>query len=176
MTDKPPSSASRSSVGRLGTHRWRDKLAGLGMVPPSVAVVLGVLGGLGVFTFGYARGWSYLSSDPAACSNCHVMQGHYDSWQKSSHHHVAGCNDCHLPHDFIGKWWTKADNGMFHSMAFTLNNFHEPIQIKPRNRRVTQGACLSCHQSVVAQMMPAQPNGEMLWCTHCHTDVGHAQR
>jgi cytochrome c nitrite reductase small subunit len=48
---------------------------------------------------------------------------------------------------FRGKWITKADNGFFHSLAFTTDDFHEPIQIKPRNRRVTQGACLHCHAS-----------------------------
>jgi cytochrome c nitrite reductase small subunit len=29
--------------------------------------------GVGTFTFGYARGFSYLSADPRACVNCHVM-------------------------------------------------------------------------------------------------------
>ena len=52
-------------------------------------VLLGILSGLGAFTFGYGKGWSYLSSNPANCANCHVMQGHYDSWQNSSHRHVA---------------------------------------------------------------------------------------
>jgi cytochrome c nitrite reductase small subunit len=137
--------------------------------------MLGVLGGIGAFTFGYGEGWRYLSSDPAACANCHVMQGHYDSWQKSGHEHVAVCNDCHLPHHFFGKWVTKADNGFFHSLAFTLENFHEPIQIKPRNRRVTQNACLHCHEDFVHAMLPAAGEGETLACIHCHRDAGHAQ-
>lgn len=142
----------------------------------ALAVLLGGLSGLGALTFGYGQGLRYLSSDPAACTNCHVMQGHFDSWQKSSHRHVAVCNDCHLPHDFAGKWLTKLDNGFFHSLAFTLENFHEPIQIKPRNRRVTQRACLHCHADLVHSMLPAKPGGEMLLCIHCHEDVGHAGR
>jgi cytochrome c nitrite reductase small subunit len=140
----------------------------------AMAIMLGVLGGVGAFTFGYGKGASYLSSDPTMCVNCHVMQGHYDSWQASSHKHVAVCNDCHLPHDPIGKWVVKGDNGFFHSLAFTLENFHEPIQIKPRNRRVTQGACIYCHADYVHQMLPEDPEGEMLSCVHCHSDVGHA--
>ncbi len=139
-----------------------------------VVVMMGVAGGVGSFTFGYARGASYLSNDPKACINCHVMQDHYDSWLNSSHENVAVCNDCHLPHDFLGKWLTKGDNGFFHSVAFTLENFHEPIQIKPRNRRVTQNACLYCHGDVVHQMLPAQPDGDMLLCIQCHNDAGHA--
>ncbi len=140
----------------------------------SLAVALGILAGVGLFTFGYGKGASYLSSDPVSCVNCHVMAGHYDTWQNSSHAHVAVCNDCHLPHHPVMKWVTKADNGFFHSLAFTTGDFHEPIQIKPRNRRVTQGACMSCHEDVVHQMLPAEPGGEMLQCIQCHQDVGHA--
>jgi cytochrome c nitrite reductase small subunit len=141
-----------------------------------LAVMLGVLCGMGLFTFGYGKGASYLSNNPTACANCHVMQGHYDSWMKSSHRHVAVCNDCHLPHNKIGKLVTEADNGFFHSLAFTLENFHEPIQIKPRNRRVTQGACMDCHAAIVHQMLPTGDGGETLACVHCHSDVGHAHR
>lgn len=148
------------------------------------AVLLGVFSGVGIFTFGYGKGASYLSSDPKGCANCHVMQDHFDSWQKSSHHHVAVCNDCHLPHDFVGKCVTKADNGFFHSLAFTLQNYHDPIQIKPRNRVVTQNACIDCHKDFVQCMLPVEQlggsadahAGEMLWCVHCHSDVGHAFR
>ncbi len=141
-----------------------------------ITAALGALLGLGIFTFGYGQGASYLSNDPNSCANCHVMQDHLNSWQKSSHHQVAVCNDCHLPHGFAGKWITKADNGFFHSLAFTLENFHDPIQIKARNRRVTQSACLHCHRELVHEMLPAEPAGDMLECVHCHSDVGHALR
>jgi cytochrome c nitrite reductase small subunit len=162
--------------GAESTVRKRPLAAVGGVFSVVLAILLGVLGGVGAFTFGYGKGASYLSSDPTACANCHVMQGHFDSWQNSSHRHVAVCNDCHLPHSFVGKWTTKADNGFFHSLAFTLENFHEPIQIKTRNRRVTQQACLACHAELVHQMLPAAADGEMLMCIHCHSDVGHALR
>ncbi|WP_458789160.1 cytochrome c nitrite reductase small subunit [Adonisia turfae] len=140
------------------------------------AVALGVLGGLGAFTFGYGDGASYLTNNPASCTNCHVMQEHYDGWMNSSHRNVATCNDCHLPHDFAGKWLTKGDNGFFHSLAFTTGDFPEPIRIKDRNRRVTQNACLHCHADYVNHMLPVEPGGEMQLCVHCHGDVGHAGR
>lgn len=142
----------------------------------AIAGLLGILGGIGLFTFGYGQGASYLSNDPQACANCHVMQDHFDSWLKSSHAEVAVCNDCHLPHDPIGKWVTKSDNGFFHSAAFTLDNFHEPIQIKKRNARVTQNACLHCHKDFVHWMLPAEPGGDMQSCATCHADAGHALR
>jgi cytochrome c nitrite reductase small subunit len=155
---------------------WAKALRAVGSLPMLFVVVLGMLVGIGVYTFGYGQGWRYLSNDPLACTNCHVMQGHFDSWQKASHHHVAVCNDCHLPHAFLGKWVTKMDNGFFHSLAFTTGDFHEPIQIKPRNRRVTLATCLYCHGDVVHQMLPREPQGEMLACIHCHSDVGHAHK
>lgn len=138
------------------------------------AISLGLFAGVGAFTFGYGKGASYLSNNPETCVNCHVMQDHLDSWQHSSHHHVAVCNDCYLPHDFIGKWVTKADNGFFHSLAFTLQNYQDPIQIKPRNRRVTQNACIDCHKDLVHSLLPAKSEQAMQSCVHCHSEVGHA--
>jgi cytochrome c nitrite reductase small subunit len=144
---------------------------------------LGVLAGMGTFTFGYGKGASYLSNNPAGCANCHVMQDHFDSWQHSSHHHVAVCNDCHLPHNFVGKWATKAEDGLMHSAKFTLENYHEPIQIRPHNSRITQNTCIHCHQDFVHALLPPAVDGdsdvklqETLSCVHCHKNVGHAYR
>lgn len=53
------------------------------------SVMVGVLLGLGSFTFYDAKGTSYLSNDPAACANCHIMRSQFDGWQKGSHHQVA---------------------------------------------------------------------------------------
>ncbi|MGL4514876.1 MAG: cytochrome c nitrite reductase small subunit [Lacipirellulaceae bacterium] len=139
------------------------------------AVCLGVFGGLGVVTFGYGEGHAYLGNNPATCANCHVMQESYDSWLKSSHHAVAVCNDCHTPHDFVGKYLTKADNGFFHSLAFTTGSFKDPIQIKPRNSRIVQDNCVGCHEELVNHLLPAEPGGETASCVHCHAGVGHAQ-
>ena len=171
-----PEEQKQTTQTTASNTRRRRRLGLPGVLSITLAVLLGILGGVGAFTFGYGQGASYLSNDPAACANCHVMQDHFDSWQKSSHQHVAVCNDCHLPPGGIGKWVTKADNGFFHSLAFTLDNFHEPIQIKPRNRRVTQRACLDCHAEFVHPLLPAETGGDMLFCIHCHTDVGHALR
>lgn len=177
MADQPthpdPADARRRPAGR---HVFKIVLIQVGFLPIAITLMLGMLGGIGLFTFGYGDGASYLTNDPAACANCHIMQDHYDSWSHSSHRHVAVCNDCHLPGDFLGKWITKMDNGFFHSLAFTTGDFPEPLRIKPRNRRVTQAACIDCHADLVNHMLPARPGGEMLLCVHCHSDVGHAHR
>ncbi len=138
----------------------------------ALAVVVGVAAGLGAFTFGYAEGWSYLSSDPRACANCHIMTPQLDSWQKSSHHTVAVCNDCHLPHDFLGKWLAKGKNGFNHSWAFTFQDFHEPIAITPSNAAILQASCIDCHGGMIhAITASGAPD-----CVHCHADVGHGPR
>jgi cytochrome c nitrite reductase small subunit len=167
-------SPTASSGGQRRRNWLKPGFGGIGWLPISLSIAVGILVGLGTFTFGYGKGFSYMLNDPKVCANCHIMEGHYDSWQNSSHSHVAVCNDCHLPHDAVGKWVTKADNGFFHSLAFTTGNFHEPIQIKPRNREVTQNACIYCHADIVNQMLPEDPGGEMIYCVHCHADVGHA--
>ena len=142
----------------------------------ATTVLAGILGGLAIFTFGYGEGVAYLQDDPAACANCHVMQPQYDSWINASHHAVASCNDCHLSHDPLGKWVTKADNGFFHSLAFTTGDFPDPIAIKPRNREVTQAACLYCHSDFVHTIGAGEGTDRGDSCMRCHLDVGHAQR
>ena len=45
-----------------------------------LGVVIGIAVGIGVYTFAYAKGWSYLTDHPAACANCHVMHEQFDGW------------------------------------------------------------------------------------------------
>ena len=115
----------------------------------ALGIILGVAIGIGAYTFAYAKGWSYLTDDPAACANCHVMRDHLDAYVKSSHRSVATCNDCHTPPGLVPKYLTKAEHGFFHSLAFTTGDFHDPIQIKERSRRVTENSCRKCHSDIV---------------------------
>ena len=135
-----------------------------------VSVALGIALGLGAYTFVYARGYSYLSHDPGACANCHVMGEHFDAWNKSSHKAVATCNDCHTPHQLVGKYMTKARNGFWHSFYFTTGRYPDPLRITERNRRVTQAACRDCHTEMTAAI------GTDVDCVRCHRYVGHEVR
>jgi len=140
----------------------------------SMAIGVGAAIGLGSYTFIYARGASYLTNDPRACANCHVMQSHYDGWIKSSHRSVATCNDCHTPPGFVPKYLTKASNGFWHSFAFTTGRFPDPLRIKPRNHAVTEQACRKCHADTVIAMDGLQAHGQTpLSCVRCHASVGH---
>ena len=143
----------------------------------AATALLGLALGAGGYTFYYARGASYLSNDPKACVNCHVMQTHYDGWQKSSHHAVAVCNDCHTPHSFVGKYLTKAENGYHHSRAFTLQDFPDVIRIREKNARILRDSCLHCHASMVDHLVAhGGKDPEPMDCVRCHADVGHGPR
>jgi cytochrome c nitrite reductase small subunit len=133
--------------------------------------LLGIPVGIGAFTFVYAKGFSYLSTDPRACVNCHVMNQQYDAWLKSGHRHVATCASCHLPDEAAAKWVAKADHGFRHSMAFTLQNFKEPIEITGRDRRIVQDNCVRCHAAFVHAV--AAPAAGDIDCLHCHASAGH---
>jgi cytochrome c nitrite reductase small subunit len=150
------------------------QLAGVSLAPLVLCVLAGMVCGLGSYTFWYAEGGSYFSNDPRACVNCHVMREMYDGWQKASHHTVATCNDCHVPHDLPAKLLVKAENGFWHSKGFTLQDFHEPIRIKPGNAQVLQANCTNCHRELVGDIVghggaASEPPG----CVHCHAAVGH---
>ena len=146
------------------------------MNPAGVAIALaclvGIPAGVGAFTFVYAKGYSYLSTDPRTCLNCHVMRPQYEAWLKSGHRHTTVCVDCHLPERGLVKWVAKADQGFRHSLAFTLQNFKEPIEIKPWDRDIVQANCLRCHADFVHAVTVAPVRGD-LDCLHCHAGAGH---
>lgn len=161
MTSAPQS--PKASVGR------RTAVAAAILFGGMLSLALGT----GGYTFIYAKGWSYLGNNPQTCANCHLMEDHLGGWMKGSHHAFATCNDCHTPHNFIGKYMTKADHGFWHSYAFTTGDFHEPIQMSARSRKVTEDACRYCHQDITHDIRAGEKPGDELSCIRCHHDVGH---
>jgi len=141
-----------------------------------LAVLIGSALGICGFTFRYAEGGSYLSSDPAACVNCHIMRPQYDAWQKASHHTVATCVDCHLPASGLSKWMAKAEHGYRHSKAFTFQDFVEPIRITAEDSVLLQENCLRCHADLLHdQVAGATTSRDAIQCVHCHSGVGHGE-
>jgi cytochrome c nitrite reductase small subunit len=135
-----------------------------------LAAALGVAAGLGGFAFVHGKGTSYLRSDPAACANCHVMQSHFEGWQKSSHHAVATCSDCHIPATLIAGKMVKATNGFRHSLAFTTGGFPDALRARPQDHAVLEQQCRHCH----AEFLLAMPHGsDDISCIRCHNSVGH---
>lgn len=150
--------------------------------PALLSVAVGALVGLGLYTFGYAKGLSYFSTAPSACANCHIMNAQYDSYQKASHHTVAVCVDCHLPQAFLPKYLAKAENGWRHGKLFTTGGFKEPIEVQPAGREILEENCVRCHGAITAEMRlhgtePRDPeHAPGIACLHCHPTVGHGAR
>ena len=89
---------------------------------------------------------SYLTNDPSACTNCHVMSSYYATWSHSSHATRATCNDCHVPHpSVIAKYYFKAKDGLYHAAVFTAHA--EPQVLRPRTASATviMNNCIRCH-------------------------------
>jgi len=141
------------------------------------AILIGLTAGIGAYTFVYAKGDSYMTNDPAACANCHVMQEQFDGWQRSSHRAVAVCNDCHTPPGLIPKYLTKAQNGFWHSFYFTVGGYPDPLRITPRNHNITEMACRKCHTEMTSSIDRAHSNTAPggVSCTRCHNEVGHIE-
>lgn len=151
--------------------------AGITIAGLALAALIGICVGSAAYTFNFAEGTSYLSNDPKACVNCHIMRDQYDGWQKAPHHANATCNDCHVPHDFIGKYYTKAEHGWRHSKGFTLQNFHEPVRITPESLGVVNANCVRCHEGLVSAITEhTDPVRGLVNCTQCHARVGHGPR
>lgn len=140
-----------------------------------IGLLAGIAVGLGAYTFVYAKGYSYLTNDPAACANCHVMDAYYSGWLKGPHRSVAVCNDCHTPHNFVGKYAVKASNGFWHSFYFTSGWYPDNLEMKKSNVGVTEGACRHCHSEITGAITAhsEQTKEGDISCLRCHSDVGH---
>ncbi len=147
-----------------------------------VCALIGMLIGVGGYTFIYAKGYSYLSNDPQACANCHIMRTELDGWQKASHHTVATCIDCHVPHTLVAKYLTKMENGYNHSRAFTFQDFHEPIEMRSQSKAIVLANCVECHKQMVSPITASAGSfaqssnaghSAQVDCIPCHRGVGH---
>ena len=147
-----------------------------------MGALAGAFAGAVAYTAQFAKATSYLSNDPKACINCHIMNDQYDAWSKSSHHARATCNDCHVPHSSIfAKYYVKAEHGYRHSKRFTFQNFHEPIRMNEASREVVIDNCIRCHETMTREVRLAAPGREAhdagptggIDCIHCHASVAH---
>lgn len=136
--------------------------------------------GSAISTFDYAEGTSYLSDDPKACINCHIMRDQYNDWARGPHHARATCNDCHVPHtSVLAKYLVKAEHGYRHSKGFTFQDFHEPIRLQEAGVKIVEANCVRCHEELTGAIAhaPAMPGradiDEPLGCLRCHAGMGH---
>uniref|UniRef100_A0A7V3E7J1 Cytochrome c nitrite reductase small subunit n=1 Tax=Ignavibacterium album TaxID=591197 RepID=A0A7V3E7J1_9BACT len=159
----------------------------IALIPPPqwrfvVIILVGIGFGLLLLTLHLARATSYLSDDPAACVNCHVMAPYFATWEKGSHGRVATCNDCHIPHDnIINTYLFKAKDGMRHSYVFTFRLEPQVIRIKQEGKDAVQKNCIRCHQNLIHPISLRAISGQSIqregdgYCWDCHRETPHGR-
>jgi cytochrome c nitrite reductase small subunit len=193
MTDQPAKSTPEDQTGpgaarsdRKGLQALPARLLRLLVLlrPPRqwnvpVLLLLGTFGGLAAMTFHVSRATSYLTDDPAACVNCHIMAPQYASWQHSSHARVTTCNDCHVPQDNVFRSYAfKAYDGLRHATMFTFKLEPQVIRMHAPGQRVVQENCIRCHSQLMETSLATTGvavHGEDRKCWDCHRDVPHGR-
>lgn len=148
----------------------------------TILVLVGILLGLGLMIFRLSNAVAYMSDDPEACINCHVMTPQYATWIHSSHRDRANCNDCHVPHDnIVRKLWFKANDGMRHAYMFTFRLEPQVIKVKDAGKTVLQENCIRCHlnqlgsSSIASITLKDSESGKGHLCWDCHREVPHGR-
>ena len=157
------------------------------LIPPPkwrvpVIIVLGALTGVALYALIESKAWSYMSDDPKACTNCHVMTPEYVTWSNSSHRERAVCNDCHVPHESVFKKYAfKAKDGLYHSYVFTSHTEPQVIRMKEAGQEVVQSNCIRCHEKTVATGSLSAKVSDLAVhntdrkCWTCHREVPHGR-
>lgn len=135
----------------------------------------GLLIGLGlVGTYGAME----VSSKPAVCGSCHIMEPYYDSWATSSHANIA-CVECHIPPGVTAELRKK-----YEALSMVTSYFTGQYGTNPW-AEVDDAACLECHQrrllsgrevfgTVLFDHTPhltEMRRGKRLRCTSCHAQI-----
>ncbi len=132
--------------------------------------LVGVALGLALVLVRIANAASYLSDQPQACINCHVMTDAYASWQRGSHGRVAVCIDCHVPHSSpLAKYAYKAQDGLKHSYVFTARKEPQVLTLSARAAPVVQANCMNCHSHQVSIIGAVE--GFERRCWDCHQGI-----
>ena len=148
------------------------------LIPSLVGILIGLAG----YIFYLSKAHSYLSDDPKACVNCHIMEPEYATWLHSSHGRNTVCNDCHVPHDNVfRKYYFKANDGLRHATMFTFRMEPQVIKMHSPGQKVVQENCIRCHSTLVSEVqigkvtapMAHAGNGKLCW--ECHREVPHSR-
>ncbi|MCK0124992.1 cytochrome c nitrite reductase small subunit [Gelidibacter sp. F2691] len=138
--------------------------------------------GMGFFLIREAEVVSYLSDNPQACVNCHVMTPVYNSWMHSSHREWVSCNGCHVPQDNVfNSYYFKAKDGLYHSAVFTARLEPDVITMREASEEVVQNNCIRCHVQQVTEVKydgwidNHKENRTDRACWSCHKEVPHGR-
>lgn len=147
-----------------------------------VIILLGIFIGLALTVLKISNAVSYLSDDPKACVNCHIMSPQYATWERGSHGRVTVCNDCHVPQDnFVNKYYFKAKDGLRHATMFTFRLEPQVIQIKEAGKKAVQENCIRCHTDLIHPVSVRAISNKMIinkeetYCWDCHRETPHGR-
>lgn len=168
-------------------YRLKRFLFRLNFIPPRkwripAIILMAAFFGIGFYILRLSNAAAYLSDDPKACINCHLMTPQYISWNHSSHREVAHCNDCHVPQDnLVSKFYFKAKDGLYHSSIFTMRAEPQVIKALGPSMEVIQNNCIRCHEDrVVDDKLTAFVDDHAVHrtdrtCWECHREVPHGK-
>ena len=157
------------------------------MIPPRrwrvpVLLLLGIFAGLFLYILYISNAFSYISDDPKACVNCHIMAPQYATWYHSAHREVTNCNSCHVPHNNVfNKYYFKAKDGLRHATIFTLRNEPQVIFIKEEGKHAVQNNCIRCHNDLISSKKIRVLSDHLYehrtnrLCWDCHREVPHGR-
>jgi len=147
-----------------------------------VVILLGIFTGLSLTVLKISNAVSYLSDDPKACVNCHIMSPQFATWERSSHGRVTVCNDCHVPQDnFVNKYYFKAMDGLRHATMFTFRLEPQVITIKDAGKKAVQNNCIRCHTDLIHPVSVRAISNKMIidkeetYCWDCHRETPHGR-
>jgi len=94
--------------------------------------------------FGSYQTYQYAESTQFCGAVCHsAMNPEFTTYQRGAHARVA-CVDCHVGAGISAAIKAKL-NGTHQLIAFTLDNYHKPIDTPVKNLRPARDTCEKCH-------------------------------
>lgn len=162
----------------------------------SLVIIGAVLGVGGLLAF---DGVMHATSTDAFCTSCHEMESPTAQWRNTTHFSnahgtVAGCSDCHVPHEFGPKMVRKIQAarevwGSITGIIDTPEKYaaHAPVMKQREIDRLLANdsqECRNCHDA--GRMLAAlqsekarkyhqnmEQNGKT--CISCHAGIAHPE-
>ena len=146
-------------------------------------VVAGIIAGMGSYIIYMSNAHVYLTDNPAACVNCHVMTPYYQTWFHSSHAQWTSCGDCHVPQqNLFRKFSAKAIDGFLHTAVFTMRTEPLAIRSRPASSNTIMDNCIRCHSQLNTEFVNTgmisftqAREGMGKACWDCHSNVPHGK-
>lgn len=111
---------------------------------------------------------------PQACGTCHVMTHEVVTLENSSHRDLA-CLECHAPSGFIEKPVEEFKASSRHIYYFLTDSTPDVIKPQEHSRKVVQGNCEKCHNSLTSTDAQVHQKDSGRYCFDCHREVPHGR-